>query len=58
MAYIKVTATGGQNALIRIASVSKVIDFGSYRAIYQGADTNNYQVRDTLANIEKGLKAG
>ncbi|MBQ9182755.1 MAG: hypothetical protein IJV56_03425 [Neisseriaceae bacterium] len=53
MAFIRVTGTNGQAALINSNNVNKVIDFGSYRAIYQGSDTNHYQVKDTLANLQQ-----
>jgi hypothetical protein len=57
MAYFQVTGTNGNQAVINGNTVSKVIDFGSYRTIYQGADTNNYMVTDTLASILTALRA-
>lgn len=55
--YISVTATNGQKAIIACSSVSKVIDNTSYRTIYQGSDTNNYQVTDSLAVILAAVNA-
>jgi hypothetical protein len=52
-----VTATNGQKAIIACSSVSKVIDNTSYRTIYQGSDTNNYQVTDSLAVILAAVNA-
>ncbi|MDR2874400.1 MAG: hypothetical protein LBV44_00515 [Methylobacillus sp.] len=57
MSYFTVTGTNGNPAIINSVNVNKVVDFGSYRAIYQGADTNNYQVKDTLATILTALKS-
>lgn len=56
MSYFTVTATNGQATIINGNSVTKVVDYGSYRAIYQGSDTNNYQVKDTLNTILSALK--
>ncbi|UXJ50117.1 hypothetical protein [Pseudomonas citronellolis] len=56
LAYFKVTATNGQVAIINGGSVTKVIDYSTYRAIYQGSDTNNYQVKDSLDTILAALK--
>lgn len=53
MAFVSVTSYNGEAALINSNNVSKVIDFGSYRAIYQGSDTNHYQVKDTLASLQQ-----
>ena len=53
MAFVRVTSYNGEAALINSNNVSKVIDFGSYRAIYQGSDTNHYQVKDTLASLQQ-----
>ena len=55
-AYLKVTATNGQVAIINGGSVTKVIDYSTYRAIYQGSDTNNYQVKESLDTILAALK--
>lgn len=55
--YMSVTAVNGQAALISLGSVSKVIDQGNYRVIYQGSDTNNYQVTNTLAALKVALNA-
>ncbi|AZC16717.1 MULTISPECIES: hypothetical protein [Pseudomonas] len=55
--YISVTAVNGQAALVSVGSVSKVIDQGNYRVIYQGSDTNNYQVTNTLASLKVALNA-
>ncbi|MDR2452535.1 MAG: hypothetical protein LBE85_12405 [Candidatus Accumulibacter sp.] len=57
MAYFTVTAQNNQPAIINGNSVTKVIDHGTYRAIYQGSDTNNYQVKDTLATILAALNS-
>ena len=53
MAFVRVTSYNGEAALINSNNMSKVIDFGSYRAIYQGSDTNHYQVKDTLASLQQ-----
>jgi hypothetical protein len=55
--FITVTATNGQTAIISVGSVSKVIDQGSYRAIYQGSDTNNYLVTNPLADLKAAFNA-
>ncbi|QIH06595.1 MULTISPECIES: hypothetical protein [unclassified Pseudomonas] len=55
--YISVTAVNGQAALVSVGSVSKVIDQGNYPVIYQGSDTNNYQVTNTLAALKVALNA-
>ena len=51
MAFFSVTASNGSKALINSNMVNKVIDYGNYRAIYQGSDTNNFQVRESLSYI-------
>ncbi|MBI0133413.1 MULTISPECIES: hypothetical protein [Snodgrassella] len=51
MVYFTVTAANGCKALINRNMVNKVIDYGNYRAIYQGSDTNNFQVRESLSYI-------
>lgn len=51
MAYFTVTGTDNSVAIINGNQVSKVVDFGSYRVIYQGSDINNYQVVNSLADI-------
>lgn len=52
MAYFTVTSTSAsQSAIINGNNVSKVVDMGSYRVIYQGSETNNYQTNETLAAI-------
>ncbi|MBS3018553.1 hypothetical protein DJFAAGMI_01285 [Comamonas sp. PE63] len=56
MAYFTVTGTNNSVAIINGNQVSKVIDFGSYRVIYQGSETNNYQVVNSLADILHLLK--
>lgn len=53
--YFTVTATDGNKAIINANMVNKVIDYGSYRAIYQGSDTNHYAVRDSLSTIQSAL---
>ncbi|WP_180297086.1 hypothetical protein [Snodgrassella alvi] len=55
MAYFTVTATDGNKAIINGNMINKVIDYGSYRAIYQGSDTNHYAVRDSLSSIQTAL---
>ena len=55
MAFVRVTDTNGQAALINSNNINKIIDFGSYRAIYQSSDTNHYQVKETLANLQQLL---
>jgi hypothetical protein len=55
MVCFVVTATDGNKAIINGNMVNKVIDYGSYRAIYQGSDTNHYAVRDSLSNIQSAL---
>lgn len=56
MAYFDVTATNGEKAIINGNDVNKVIDDGTYRTIYQGSNTNTYQVTDTLATLLTDLK--
>lgn len=56
MAYFKVTGSNNQAAIINGSSVTKVVDFGPHRSIYQGSDTNFIQVKDTLDSILKSLK--
>lgn len=56
MAYFEVTATNGEKAIINGNDVNKVIDDGTYRTIYQGSNTNTYQVTDTLASLLTDLK--
>ena len=56
MAYFVVTSNSGNKAIINGNNVSKVVDFGSFRTIYQGADTNNYQVKETLQQILDNLQ--
>ena len=56
MAYFQVTSQNNQQTIINGNTVSKVIDYGSYSAIYQGSDTNFYQVTNTLAAILAALK--
>jgi len=56
MAFFSVTASNGSKALINSNMVNKVIDYGNYRAIYQGSDTNNFQVRESLSYISGYLK--
>ena len=56
MAFFEVTAQNGNKAIINSNNVSKVIDFGTYRTIYQGSDTQNYQVKDTLSSILTNLR--
>ncbi|AHN27939.1 hypothetical protein SALWKB2_0557 [Snodgrassella alvi wkB2] len=51
MAFFTVTASNGSKALINSNMVNKVVDFGNCRAIYQGSDTNNFQVRESLSYI-------
>ena len=55
MAFVKVTGANGQAALINSNNVNKIIDFGSYRAVYQGSDTNHYQVKESLATLQQLL---
>ncbi|NUE67512.1 hypothetical protein [Snodgrassella sp. ESL0253] len=55
MAYFIVTAADGNKAIINGNMINKVIDYGSYRAIYQGSDTNHYAVRDSLSSIQTAL---
>jgi len=57
MAYFQVTGRDGNQCVINGNSVTKVIDFGAYRAIYQGSDTNHFQVTDTLASIKTQLES-
>lgn len=56
MAFFSVTARNGNKSLINGNMVNKVIDYGSYRTIYQGSDNNYYDVRETLASIQNELK--
>lgn len=58
MAYFKVTGTNGQSAIINGNAVSKVVDFGSYRTIYQNSEVNNHQVTDSLDEILASLNGG
>lgn len=58
MAFFTATGITGQKALINGNNVSKVIDYGTQRTIYQGAESNNYQVKDSLDTILKHLKSG
>ena len=53
MALVQVTGTNGQAALINSNNVNKIIDYGSYRVIYQASDTNHYQVKETLTNLKQ-----
>ena len=57
MAYFTVTSTSSQQAIINGNSVSKVVDVGAYRTIYQGSEAFNHQVTDTLANILTKLQS-
>ncbi|EIK96274.1 hypothetical protein PMM47T1_13318 [Pseudomonas sp. M47T1] len=55
--YIQVTASTNQKALIKADSVTKLINTTSWRAIYQGNDTTNGQVTNTLASLLAALNA-
>ena len=55
MNYFQVTGTDGRSIIINRNTVNKVIDFGSYRTIYQGSDANHVMVTDTLSNILSAL---
>lgn len=57
MAYFQVTGRDGRQCIINGNSVSKVVDFGQYRAIYQGSEQFNHSVTDTLAVILTQLQA-
>ena len=57
MAYFKVTSQSNQVAIINSNNVNKVIDFGTFRTIYQGNDENFFKVKDTLAAILTALQA-
>lgn len=58
MAFFTVTGSAAnQTAIINGNNVSKVVDMGSYRVIYQGSETNNYQTSETLQAILAKLKA-
>lgn len=53
--YMQVTASNGQKAIIRLDTITKVIDTTSWRTLYQGGD--NYQVTNTMAAILAALEA-
>lgn len=56
MAFIQVTGIDGKTCLINGNSVTKVIDYDDYRVLYQGSDTNNFSVSDTLEAIADALQ--
>ena len=56
MTFFAVTAQHENKATIKGNSVSKVVDFGTYRAIHQSSDTQNDQVKDTLSSILVNLR--
>ena len=56
MAFFAVAAQHENKSMINGNSVSKVVDFGTYRAIYQDSDTQNDQVKDTLSSILDNLR--
>ena len=43
-------------ALVNNNMVDKVINYSNCRAIYQGSDTNNFQVKESLSYISGHLK--
>jgi hypothetical protein len=58
MAYFNVTSTNGQAAIINGNAVTKVLDTKTHRIIYQGSETNNHQVKETLDSILNSLRNG
>ncbi|MBI0164410.1 hypothetical protein [Snodgrassella sp. M0351] len=51
MAFFTVTASNGSKTFINSNMVNKVVDYGNYRVIYQGSDTNNFSVRESMSYI-------
>ncbi len=56
MTFFAVTVQHENKATINSNNVSKVVNFGTYRAIYQSSDTQNDQVKDTLCSILVNLR--
>lgn len=56
MDYIQVMGQNGQPALLRKASITKIVDYGTYRTIYQGSDQNAYKMRESLNDLLAKLR--
>lgn len=55
MSFFTLTGDDGNTIIINGNTVSKVIDFGTFRTVYQGGTF--HQVTDTLASILTQLQS-